>query len=177
MCYVYKVHRVIEVKLLYIWYKYHMSTSVICLLCFMLLFSPIGFLNDRWFLTFLNLHLCICRDLWSTNHRVGRMELCSSHPYRCSAHETLLPMASTFLGFRITVVCKNSLLAVPELSNCILVNTFLALWVECTISGITWRGECSDMCKRYCNKFQTVCFPSVLCMSHVLILSSDSVPS
>jgi hypothetical protein len=32
-----------------------------------------------------------------------------------------------FLGFRITVVCKNSLLAVPELSNCIFVNTFLAL--------------------------------------------------
>ena len=58
MCYVYKVHRVIEVKLLYIWYKYRMSTSVICLLCFKLLFSPIAFVSDRGFLTLLNLHLC-----------------------------------------------------------------------------------------------------------------------
>jgi len=43
----------------------------------------------------------------------------------------------SFLGFRSTVICKNSLLAVSELSNCILVNTFLALFAECTISGIT----------------------------------------
>jgi hypothetical protein len=33
--------------------------------------------------------------------------------------ETALLVASTFADFRIIAVCKNSLLVVPELSNCI----------------------------------------------------------
>jgi hypothetical protein len=47
-------------------------------------------------------------------------------------------MASTFLGFRITVVCKNSLLAVPELSNGILV---LSLHCETNVQSVESHEE------------------------------------